>query len=158
MSAPGSRAHQAENLEYGFLAARALEAIERKLDRETLSEADVEALAKAHAFLRDVVEGASLVTGSEFHGHSDQVVTALRYAARPMQGLRTAVTNDEEFLEFFRQLANALQSPDPDADTLQEARSFFSVMFSLLKDAMRQNESPLVGKTEFNLRPARQSG
>ena len=145
MNTPGIHMEQAETLEYGFLAVRAADAIQRKLDGHTLSSTDQEALQKAHEFLMDVVQGASLVSGSEFAGHSAQVVTALGFASHPVANLQAAITNNDEFSKFFEDLAAAIVATEIQQDTLRSANAFFELMVDSLRNAIGHSKAPSIG-------------
>lgn len=158
MSAPGIQMQQAESLELGFLAARAAEAIQRKLNGEPLRSTDTEALQNAHQFLTDVIQGASLVSGAEFAGHSAQVVSALRYATHPVSSLQAAISSNEEFSNFFAQLADAIIAPDVQEDTLSSAHRFFELLVGSLRNAMSRTKSPSVGSIDRSISELQQIG
>ncbi len=158
MGAPGIQMQQAESLELGFLAARAAEAIQRKLVGEPLRSTDTEALQNAQKFLTDVVQGASLVSGAEFAGHSAHVVSALRYATHPVSNLQAAISNNEEFSNFFVRLSEAIVAPDVQEDALGSAGQFFEQLVASLRTAMNRTKSPSVGSFDRSISELQQIG
>lgn len=156
MSAPGLQMQQAENLDYGFLAARAAEVIDKRLTGIDLEQQESETLQRAHEFLLKVVQGASLVSGAKFNGHSSQVVTALRYAANPVSSIQNVISNDEEFAAYFEDLAAALVDPVVDNEKLESAKEFFNAMLQSLHRAMSRARPPSIGSVDTPLSELKQ--
>ena len=158
MSAPGLQMQQAENLDYGFLAARAAEIIDKRLAGAPLDQQESETLERAQEFLLNVVEGVSLVSGAKFHGHSSRVVTALRYAANPVSTLQEVISNDEEFADYFQSMAESLVDPAADTEKLESARNFFHAMLRSLHRAMNRARPPSIGSLDTPISELNQIG
>ncbi|MFV2058294.1 MAG: hypothetical protein ACC707_17650 [Thiohalomonadales bacterium] len=111
MSAPSHRIRQAEHISYGLLAINAIDALEKLIQKNELTDSDYTALSKASVFLVDIANGADLVTKASYHGHNSLAsMNALDVAIGPLEQLQDLVQDKKEIASILRQLADKLQT------------------------------------------------
>lgn len=144
MSAPNNQAIDSENLKYGFLAARAEEALNKKLENQELSGDDIRILSEAHLFLNTLAEGAELVETGVYRGHnSRESMRALRMAMDPLKQLSEA-QQQPEIADYFQKLTRALDpkvlaTSNYDPELLRAAERFFQLLYGFLTTAISRN-------------------
>lgn len=148
MSATHHYAKDAEELQYGFLAARAKEAIAKSLTADQLTEYDHEILTEAAEFLSSISEGAKFVDTKELHGHrASESLAALTLALNPLSTLQKLVASENQgVVEFFRDLASSIRlaaSNQPvtedDKRRLRFSIDIFSAIYQSLRTSLSEN-------------------
>ena len=147
MSAPHRYTKDAENLKYGFLAARSRESINKILAGTHLNETEQETLESAREFLNTVADGVEFVSTGHSRGHNSmESVYVLDYIMDPLSNLNL-VRQDEDISTYLTQLSNSFANAvskaeslsDEDKENLKEAEDFFDAMYKSLLTAMSTN-------------------
>lgn len=148
MSATHHYARDAEELQYGFLAARAKQAIAKSLAAEQLTENDYEILNEAASFLQEISEGAQFVDSKEQHGHrSSDSLAALTLVLSPLDKLQKLVANEnQDVANFFHELSNSINSAatmqpitDDDTKRLGVSIDIFNAIYQSLRTSLSEN-------------------
>jgi len=148
MSATHHYTRDAEELQYGFLAARAKQVIAKSLAAEQLTEGDYEVLNEAAIFLQEISEGAQFVDSKEQHEHrSSDALAALTLVLSPLDMLQKLVVNEnQDVADFFRDLAASINSaaekqPITEVDTKRLGFSIdiFNAIYQSLRTSLSEN-------------------
>lgn len=142
MSAPSHYAQEAEQIKYGFLAAKSKHAIGKLLENQELTNEDREILFQAKEYLQKLSAEVKSVSEGTHSGYSSQEsMIALRIAMDPLRTLKQ-VLEDKIVHEYFLHLLNALPTPNESRthlsperiQRLNDAAQFFSALYiSLLR-------------------------
>jgi hypothetical protein len=133
MSAPRRAMRDAEEIRYGFLAAKASVALQQAMRNEQLTPDDLAVLAKASRFLSDIADGASILDGHVLEGvRPSRSIAALDVAFGPLDLLKQLVdTEKDEIAPVFRKLSQAVSAVHDGAGpaelrpTITHAQQFF---------------------------------
>jgi hypothetical protein len=132
MSAPKRAMRNAEEIGYGFLAAKASLALQVAQQRQ-LSADETAVLGKAATFLNEIANGAKISKGAVLEGvRPSSSIAALNVAFGPLEILKRLIKSDrEEIAPVFIRLSQAVKAVQEGADpntlkpTLSEAQEFF---------------------------------
>lgn len=154
MSAPRFESMASEYINYGFLSAKAVNAIESILAGQCLSQDEARVLKRAEGFLRDVSSGAVLVKTGSFNGNNpNEAMAALDIAMNPIEFLQDAI-KEKEIASFFTEMAQAIEESQTQLgevpssakkDKLDNAKFFFDCLYSSLQDSLSAGRPSIGG-------------
>lgn len=133
MSAPKRAVRDAQEIAYGFLAAKASIALGHAIDRRQLSVDERAVLSKAAKFLDEIANGALITKGNVLEGvRPSKSLAALDVAFGPLDTLKKVVNDGQDGIApVFSKMSEAvrsLQEGSYSADltvTIAGARQFF---------------------------------
>lgn len=137
----------AQDIGYGFLAARASIALRTARDRPLTADENV-VLAKAATFLDEIAHGALISTGTVLEGvKPSRSIAALSTAFGPLETVRRLVNAEHaEIAPVFARLSRAVRAIQEGASTQQhqpavdEAQEFFDELSGWLENELAQRK------------------
>jgi len=139
---------EAEYLGCGFLAVQSQETIARRLGRKELTDEDKLILGRASEFLKNIADGADLVSTGRSGAHNSRAsMQALDFAMGPLESLQSLI-GDGKIAEFFRGLATATEKAshdEIDTEQLQCSKQFFEVLYHSTLETLN-NDFPQLGE------------
>jgi hypothetical protein len=123
----------AEEIGYGFLAARASIALRNSMRKQELSADERAVLVKAAVFLNEIADGALITKGNMLEGvRPSRSIAALDVAFGPLDTLKHLVKSEQhEIAPVFRRLSEAVKAVREGTDSpelapsINDAQQFF---------------------------------
>lgn len=134
MSAPRRAMRDAQEISYGFLAAKTSSALSKVKERHPLSQDDIAVLGKATTFLKEIADGVLITSKGEIAEgvRPSSSIAALDFALGPIASLKEIIKAEHSELEpMFRRLWAAVSAAHENrvipnfANSISEAQLFF---------------------------------
>jgi len=142
----------AEAIRYGFLSARTSDALSSVLEKDSATQEELEILAKAARFLRDISDGTTFTVSGAFRQGAvpARSMAALDVALGPIDALRSLV-RENNLAVFFNNLAQAVTAVRETGharevqESAREAQEFFEHLNSWLSQELKARR-PTIGR------------